>query len=194
LVQEKRKMNRLALVLITTVSPAFAHLPVLDTGPKTLATPFEIEDAEHSKAIYAILDGDADYYRLDESEPFDFYVGLTAAKLESCGLKATFSVDILDEDMELIDRRIGDDFEWWPWFEKFGKNWYWIGPEIGQDFRSTAQYPAGVYFVRVYNRTNTGKYVLAIGDDERFEASTFLKIRSTVAQTQAMFWDEADCN
>lgn len=186
-------MNRAAPFLIIIASPALAHLPVLDTGPKTLESPYLIDDAEHSKAIYAVLDGDADYYLLDESEPFDFYVGVTTAKIDGCEMQARFSFEILNEDKEPIDSRNGDNFEWWPWFEEFGKKWYWVGPEIGEDFKSTAQYPAGVYFVRVFNETNTGQYVLAIGDDERFEESTFQEIRSTVAETQSIFWDGVSC-
>lgn len=181
----------LALCLFAT--PALAHVPVLDTAPKTAAAPFVIDDAEHSKAIYAILDGDADYYRIEESQPFDFYVGITAAKLEGCALQQTFSYEVLDADMQVIDARDGSGFDWWPWFEEFGKQWYWVGPEIGKDFGSTTIYPAGTYYVRVFNAANTGKYVLAVGDDERFGLGTLLTIRGTVRETAAIFWDEADC-
>jgi hypothetical protein len=183
--------NTLALALLS--SPALAHVPVLSIDAKTDQSPYLIEDAEHSTAIYAILDGDADYYRIDEDEPFDFYVGITAAKLEGCDLQATFSFEVLNAKMEVIDSRDGASSDWWAWYEKFGKQWYWVGPEIGKDFASTTVYPAGTYFIRVFNTDNAGKYVLAVGDDERFGLKTLLTIRETVRQTAAMFWEETDC-
>lgn len=186
-------MIRYAFALTFAASAAAAHVPVLDTDPKTAEAPYLIDDAEHSKAIYAILDGDADYYRIEEDAPFDFYVGITAAKLEGCDLQRTFSFEVLNADMEVIDGRDGSDFDWWPWFEEFGKQWYWVGPEIGEDFGSTNVYPAGTYYVRVFNNDNQGKYVLAIGDDERFGLGTLLTIRGTVRRTSEIFWDEADC-
>ncbi|WP_420857468.1 hypothetical protein [Marivivens marinus] len=186
-------MFKTTLALIALATPALAYVPVLDIDPKTADAPYVIDDAEHSKAIYAILDGDADYYRIEETEEFDFYVGITAAKLEGCDLQNTFSFEVLDANMQVIDSRDGSSFDWWPWFEEFGEQWYWVGPEIGADFASTTRYPAGTYYVRVFNEGNTGKYVLAVGDDERFGLGTLLTIRGTVRETEALFWDEADC-
>ena len=100
---------------------------------------------------------------------------------------------MLNANFEVIDGRSGTDFEWWEWSEPFGKKWYWVGPEIGADFKSTTVYPAGTYYVRVFNASNTGKYVLAIGDDERFGIGTLLTIRGTMRDTAAMFWDDTDC-
>lgn len=186
-------MVRLGISLTLLAAPAVAHVPVIDTNAKTAQSPYLIDDAEHSRAIYAILDGDADYYRIDEAEPFDFYVGLTAPKLEACDLQETFSFEVMNTEMEVIDNRDGTDFNWWPWFEKFGKQWYWVGPEIGEDFASTTVYPAGSYYIRVFNDENQGKYVLAIGDVETFGLGTLLKLRGTIRQIEAVFWDERDC-
>lgn len=187
-------MLRTTLAAILLAGPAFAHVPVFAVEDKPLEAPFVIDDAEHSKALYSILNGDADYYRIEESEPFDFYVGITAAKLDSCDLQQTFSFEILDENMNVLDSRDGSTHAWFPWFEEFGKKWYWVGPEIGEEFASTTVYPAGTYYVRVFNETNTGKYVLAVGDDERFGLGTILTIRGVVRETSEVFWNEADCS
>ena len=125
--------------------------------------------------------------------PFDFFVGLTAPKLESCDLQATFSLEVLNAQMEVIDSRDGADFDWWPWFEKFGRQWYWVGPEIGEDFSSTTVYPAGTYYIRVFNEENQGKYVLAIGDVERFGIRTLFTLPGTIRKIDADFWNERDC-
>lgn len=189
-------MIRLAIILTFLThlaAPAVAHVPVIDTEPKTMQSPYLIDDAEHSKAIYAILDGDADYYRIDEAAAFNFYVGLTAPKLEACDLLETFSFEVMNSELEVIDSRDGTSFIWWPWFEKFGKQWYWVGPEIGEDFSSTTVYPAGSYYIRVFNNENRGKYALAIGDVERFGLGTLLTLPGTIRQLDADFWDERDC-
>ena len=184
---------RILLSLIILASPAQAHVPILETKPKTIENPYLIVDAEHSKAIFAVLDGDADYYKIEEVKPFNFYVGITAAKLEGCDLQKTFSYEVLDANMKVKDRRDGNAFDWWPWYEKFGKKWYWIGPEIGQDFASAIVYPAGTYFIRIFNDENQGKYVLAIGDVEHFGLKTILTLRSTMRQIETIFWDERGC-
>ena len=181
------------LAALTFGTTAKAHVPVLDLDAKTAVDPFVIDDGQHSKAIYAVLDGDADYYKLDEDRPFDFYVGITAAKLAGCSLQQSFDFKVLNANFEIIDGRSGTEFDWWEWYEPFGKKWYWVGPEIGADFKSTTVYPAGTYYVRVFNASNNGKYVLAIGDDERFGLGTLLTIRGTMRDTAAMFWDETDC-
>jgi len=186
-----RSLTILGLTAIATATAA--HVPILAIEGKTVDAPYIIEDAEHSTAIYSILDGDADYYKIDESKPFDFYVGLTAGKLEGCGLQQTFSFEIFDSEMTLIDSRDGSSVEWWSWYEEFGKKFYWVGPEIGENFASTTVYPAGVYYIRVFNDVNSGKYVLAVGDDERFGLGTLLTIRGTVRETAKVFWDEDDC-
>ena len=182
-------MRFLPFALVLAATPAMAHLPVLDTTDKTAQAPFVIEDAEHSKAIYAVLNGDADYYKIEESEPFDFYVGITQAKVDGCALDSSFSFDVLNADMAVIDSRSGADHTWWEWFEEFGKKWYWVGPEIGKDFASTAVYPAGTYYIRVTNDGSQGRYVLAVGDDERFGLGALISIRGVVKETEEQFWN-----
>ena len=184
---------RILLLVFVIPSTALAHVPILNTQPKVIEKPYPIDDAEHSKAIYAILDGDADYYRIQEAKPFKFYVGITAAKLNGCNLRETFSYAVLDSNMNIIDRRDGRAFTWWPWYEKFGKQWYWVGPEIGKDFTSTITYPAGTYFIKVFNTNNRGKYVLAIGDVERFGLAEILTLWGTMQKIETIFWDENDC-
>ena len=183
----------LALAISLSAQQVAAHAPVLSIEAKTADAPFLIDNAEHSKAIYAILDGDADYYKIEETQPFDFYVGLTAAKVGDCPLPQTFDFEVLDANMKRIDGRDGSNFEWWPWFEEFGKQWYWVGPEIGENFASTTVYPAGTYYVRVFNKANSGKYVLAIGDQERFGLGTIINMFGTIRETERIFWDEAGC-
>ena len=186
-------MLRLIALTLLLATPAAAHSPLLDLSPKTRDAPLVIDAPEHSKAIFSELTGASQFYQIISDEEFDFYVGITAPKLESCGLKQTFSFRVLDEGFKEIDARDGAAMEWTEWYEEYGKNWYWVGPEIGKAFAHDRQYPAGVYYVEVFNKANTGEYVLAVGDQERFGLGTLLTIRGTMREVQAKFWDEKGC-
>lgn len=181
----------LLLALALAASPAAAHSPVISTDAKTAEAPWVIDEPEHSKAIFAMLDGDPDYYRITSDRPFRFYAGITAAKVEGCPLRQSFSFDVYDAAGKRVDgRKGGDPASWTPWYEEWGKTWYWVGPEIGKDFKATAEWPAGSYTIKVWNKGNTGRYVLAVGDEERFGLGTLVTIGRTMKEVKAGWWGE----
>jgi hypothetical protein len=182
-----------ALIALAAVTPAAAHTPVLDLGAKSREAPYEIAEPEHSKAIFAELAGQPDFYRITSERAFDFYAGITVAKVEGCPLVTTFSLDVLDAAGRRIDGRDAGAAPWRPWYEEFGKTWYWLGPEIGADFKATRQLPAGTYYLKVHNAANKGRYVLAVGDQERFGLKTLLTITGTMREARARFWN-AGCD
>ena len=53
--------------------------------------------------------------------------------------------------------------------------------------------PYACYYVEVFNKGNTGEYVLAVGDQERFGLGTLLTIGGTMREVKAKFWDEKGC-
>jgi hypothetical protein len=181
------------LLLVFTAGPAVAHSPVLDFSEKTQGSPLLIEEPEHSKAIFSELKGAPHFYKISSEEAFDFYVGITTPKIDGCPLGHTFSFEILDAQGKRIDGRDGQSFEWWPWYEKWGKTWYWIGPEIGKEFKATERYPTGTYFIKVFNAENRGQYVLAVGDEERFGLSFLLSVWRDMKRIKKQFWDESSC-
>jgi len=134
-----------------------AHQPILAIdGLLSKDQPFEIERPEISKAIYSELIGTPHFYRVTSERRFNFYVGITKPKLDKCPLGKTFSFDVLDSDFGRIAEVNGDHLDWWPWFESFGRKWYWIGPEIGSNFKHTQIFDAG---------TSTSAYIThQIGD------------------------------
>ena len=51
-----------------------------------------------------------------------------------------------------------DDHQWTEWYEPYGKQWYWVGPEIGQNFKHVEDYKdfkEGIYYIKVFNQKNT---------------------------------------
>lgn len=190
--------NVIVSLFLLVASPMLAHSPVINDGtePMTIEAPYIIEEPEHSKAIFSVLDGEPHYYQIVSPISFKFYAGLTAPKLETCDLSQTFDLQILDANRNEIDGRRGDSVDWWPWYEEYGKTWYWVGPEIGQDFKSDREYKAGTYYVKVSNSGNVGKYVLAVGDEERFGFGTIASmiLNGTMGKIRDGWWNEDYCN
>lgn len=185
-------------VAIFAANIAAAHVPVINDGSVALTatSPYEISEPEHSKAIFSELLGEPQFYRITSETEFRFYAGLTAPKIDECPLAQTFDLEVLDADFKLIDARQGDSAAWWPWYEEFGKTWYWVGPEIGADFKGDRQYPAGTYYLKISNATNSGKYVLAVGDEERFGLSTIagMLVNGTMGKIRDGWWGDETCS
>lgn len=186
-------MLRMFLLLAFTAGPAVAHSPLLDFSEKRQDSPLLIEEPEHSKAIFSELRGAPHFYKISAEEAFDFYVGISTPKIDDCPLGRTFSFEILDANGERIDGRDGGSFDWWPWYEKWGKTWYWIGPEIGKEFNATERYLAGTYFIKVFSPENRGQYVLAVGDEERFGIRLLLTVWRGMNKIRKQFWEAPPC-
>lgn len=184
----------LACVLTILATPAAAHQPVVAAGASyPLDAPFEVEQPEISKAFFARLEGQPNYYRIVSSVPFRFYAGITVPKIGDCPLVQRFSFDVLDGDLNPIIAADGEAFDWWPWYESFGKKWYWVGPEIGADFKSDRVFAAGTYYIRVFNAENAGRYVLAVGDVESFPIDVIVKTMVVMPGINRDFWDNVSC-
>ena len=181
----------LLLLLFTNV---FAHKPVLnENSAYPPDAPYEIENPEISKAIYSTLSGTPHYYRIQSNVSFDFYAGILAAKIGECALESKFSFEVLDSEFHRIDLADGENFEWTPWYEEYGKQWYWNGPEIGKNFLSDRVYKAGTYYIKVFNDTNTGQYIMAVGDIEKFSLTDIVGLLFSMGDIENEFWDPSLC-
>ena len=182
------------LFLLGIFSQVYAHKPVLnDNSTYPADAPYEIEDPEISKAIYSTLIGDPHFYRIQSEVDFDFYAGILAAKIGECPLNSKFSFEVLDSDFHKIYLADGENFEWTPWYEEYGKQWYWNGPEIGQNFASNKIFKAGTYYIKVFNNTNTGQYILAVGDIEKFSITDIIGLVFSMGKIEDEFWDTGLC-
>ena len=179
-----------AIILLSFLTQAYAHKPVLNEKSKyPVDAPFEIEDPEISKAIYSTLTGDPHYYRIQSEVDFDFYAGILAAKIGECALDSKFSFEVLDSNFEKIYLADGENFNWVPWYEEYGKQWYWNGPEIGKNFLSDEVFQAGTYYIKVFNNSNTGQYVVAVGDIEKFSFTDIVGLIFSMGDIEDQFWN-----
>lgn len=173
---------------------ASAHQPVLNEfNPISYNDPYIIEKPEVSKAIYSSLKGKPHYYKISSNKNFKFYVGITVPKIDGCSNFKKFSFQVLDSKQKLIKEFDGTIFKWWPWYEKYGKKWYWIGPEFGTNFKSNKSFEAGDYYIKVFNEKNLGNYVLATGDDEKFGPLIIAKMPFILPKINKKFWGSG-CN
>ena len=192
-------MKNICTLLLITLSiligfkSAEAHQPVLNSEKSNYEAPYIIDEPEVSKAIFAELKGAPHYYRIECKSKFKFYAGISTPKIDICPLTKKFSFDVLDSDFKLIKKEDGEKFNWWAWYEKHGEKWYWIGPEVGEKFKSNREYNKGTYYIRVFNQNNTGQYVLAVGDIESFPISVIIKILFTLPSINSAFWDDVSC-
>ncbi|MDC3315239.1 hypothetical protein OAV81_00660 [Candidatus Thioglobus sp.] len=184
----------ISFLFIFSFTQAYAHKPVLNENSTYPAdAPYEIEEPEISKAIYSTLTGDPHYYRIQSDVDFDFYAGILAAKIGECALESKFSFEVLDAEFHNIDVADGENFKWTPWYEEYGKQWYWNGPEIGKNFLSDRIYKAGTYYIKVFNNTNTGQYIIAVGDIEKFSFTDIIGLIFSLGDIEDEFWDPNLC-
>ena len=178
-----------------SIASSFAHQPVLNTEQEiSQSKPYIIKEPEISKAIYSTLDGAEHFYVIYSDKPFNFYAGLTVPKIDNCDNYLRFSFAVLDQGFNLIQELDGQNFQWWEWYEPYGKKWYWVGPEYGEDFKSTKVFDAGKYYIKVFNKENKGNYVLAVGDIEKFTPLVIAKTIVTLPRINSKFWDKSNCD
>tara|TARA_B100000959_G_scaffold142274_1_gene149325 strand:+ start:355 stop:768 length:414 start_codon:yes stop_codon:yes gene_type:complete len=132
-----KKLLGIVVLGLLWFSIGYAHQPVLnDSNPISFELPYIIEEPEISKAIYTTLNGKPHIYKISSDKSFKFYVGLTVPKIDECKDFKKYSFEILDSNRKVIKKFDGESFKWWSWYEKYGKQWYWVGPEYGKDFKS----------------------------------------------------------
>ena len=184
----------ISFLFLSLFTQVYAHKPVLnENSTYPPEAPYEIEEPEISKAIYSTLTGDPHYYRIQSDIDFDFYAGILAAKIGECALDRKFSFEVLDSEFHSINVADGENFEWEPWNEEYGKQWYWNGPEIGKNFLSDRVYKAGTYYIKVFNKTNTGQYIMAVGDIEKFSFTDIVGLLFSMGDIEDEYWDPSLC-
>jgi len=156
---------------------AFAHQPRIASE-----NPIAVPNPEVSKAYYGKLNGEPVVYRIVAAEPFDLYVNVLVPDI--AGQKKDVSALITKDGKEiaLLDSQT---FEWKQFFEEFGHDTYWQGPEY------KAQGDAGTYEIRVTSAQNDSKYSLAIGEIEAFDFKESLNAYTLIPQIKRDFFNES---
>lgn len=156
---------------------AYAHQPRITEARFT-----DVPNPEISKAYYGELVGAPDVYVIKTETAFDLYVnGLVP---DIVGQKKDVSVVILKDGVEL-KKLDGINFEWKKFYEPFGADTYWMGPE----YRTRAE--AGTYEIIVSSPKNYGKYSLAIGEIEAFDIKESVNALALIPEIKKNFFNES---
>lgn len=190
--------------LLVLVGTASCHQPRIVAGGVT-----QIENPEVSQAFYGELEGGPDYYQIRSEEPFRLYVGILVPDLE--GIDKDVSVDITKEHVhseeeleherehEEEEMRVllnGPEHEWTRWYEPFGGDWYWQGPEFRsnppeEELPEGVEVSEGTYNIKVFSPDNEGKYVLAVGEREEFPANEIIHTLFVLPKLKVEFFERS---
>jgi len=173
------KFIPLTLLALFVFAPSLvlAHQPRITESRQTT-----VPDPEISKAYYGKLTGEPDVYTIEAKEVFNLYVGVLVPDI--AGQKKDVSAVVMKDGKQiaLLD---GATFAWKQFFEPFGHDTYWQGPEY------KARADAGTYEIRVTSPNNDSKYSLAIGEIEKFDGKEGMNALTLIPQIKKNFFNES---
>ena len=89
-----------------------------------------------------------------------FYASILTPKINETYI--SLSIDVFDKNNILIFKADGSNFNWVPWYEPYARDWYFKGPEIGKnvgkEFKTSINFNAGTYYIKVYNENTLNAY------------------------------------
>jgi hypothetical protein len=179
------KLNKLLFFTLFTFfvfAPVFAsaHQPLITESRLT-----QVPDPEISKAYYSKLTGEPDTYVIQTSDAFDLYVNVLVPDTDG-QKKDVSAVIIKDGDTEKpLAALEGTNFEWKKFYEPFGADTYWMGPE----YKARAE--AGTYTIRVWSSNNDSRYSLAIGEIEKFDGTEGLNALTLIPKIKKVFFNKS---
>lgn len=164
-------------VLFLAPISVWAHQPRIVESRIT-----HVADPEISKAYYGQLSDEPDMYIIEASESFDLYVNILVPDI--AGQKKDVSAMVLRDGVEIafLD---GPRFDWDRFYEPFGADTYWMGPEY------KARVEAGTYEIRVSSSNNDSKYSLAIGESEVFDFKEIANVFTIIPELKKHFFNES---
>ncbi|MBU2539865.1 hypothetical protein KJ786_01755 [Patescibacteria group bacterium] len=176
-------MKKIVLILSIVIflgvaSSASAHLPRIVNGESVI-----IQTPEVSQAFYAELQGKPAEYLINSDASFNLYINLLVP--ESSNPDGRYSANIFqikDGKEELVVFVDGVAIKWQEYWEDFGRDFYFKGPEFEK------QVEAGSYKIVISGNDNQGKYVLAIGKEEKFTPEEILKVYWVLPQLKIYFF------
>jgi len=125
------------VLLLLVAGTAWCHQTRIVEGEDI--TP--VENPEVSQAFYGELKGEPASYQIASEDPFKLYVGILVPDLENSGKDVSVEItrehthpeeaakqEPEEEEMHVV--LDGTEHEWTHWYEPFGGDWYWEGPEL----------------------------------------------------------------
>jgi hypothetical protein len=172
--------NKIILLIIFSIfisDIVFAHQPRIVSEQFTL-----IRNPEISQAFYGNLKGKSNYYQISSDKEFNLYVGILVPDIENIDKDVSVKIFLENEETEYFLN--GTDYEWTYFYEEFGGDSYYEGPEL----ETVAE--KGTYIIEVFSQDNDGKYVLAVGKKEEFPLDEFINTIITLPRLKEEFFEK----
>ena len=161
-------MKKILLILFIIFLPltAWAHQPRL----VEMQTNIKIQNPDISQAFYGYLNGQPVVYEIKTDQPLNLLVSILIPDLSYATKDLTTKVyrDKIDRKT-LLFTLDGTKFEWTKYYEEYGGDNYWQGPE------EKRKVDPGTYLVQIFRPSNIGPYVLVVGQKEDFPPNEMLK-------------------
>jgi hypothetical protein len=180
----KKVFSWIVFLLAINSMFASAHQPRMVFEAKTtIDNPVIIPDPQVSKAYYGELRGAPDYFIINSDSPFPLYVNILTPDIAGFN-RTDFSVEVRDGNgvIALLD---GGNSSWKIFYEEFGQDYYVQGPE------TRLNVSAGTYRIKVYSSDNTGRYSLAVGEEESFPPGEIINTLIIVPQIKQRFFNKS---
>lgn len=156
---------------------ALAHQPRIVDSASTVVT-----NPEVSQAFYGTLGGEPAVFTITADQSFLLYVGIVVPDID--GQKTDVSAVILKNGEQIAV--LGEtDSAWEKFFEPFGHDWYFKGP----DYKASVE--AGEYEIQVSSLNNDTKYSLAIGEIEAFDLKESLNAVTIIPILKKDFFNKS---
>lgn len=172
-----------AALFLLAITAASAHLPSIVIEDRNyMEKPVVVETPEISYAYYGELQMQPHRYMIDSDKDFVLYVNILAPYLNdsqpapNIGFAVYKYNDIIAEFSNIQN--------WTIFYEEYGGDWYYMGPSF--EMNATP----GQYTVKVFGDTNTEKYVLAIGQQEKWGFIEVLHTLLVLPFVKAIFFEK----
>ncbi|MBN2095371.1 MAG: hypothetical protein JW727_04950 [Candidatus Aenigmarchaeota archaeon] len=170
----------LIALLVLAMPLALCHQPrIVFDREASFENPVIVSQPEISKAYYGQLNGSPEYYRIYSPVSFKLYAGLLSPNIS--GSRTDFIAEVSNKSRIILILN-GPARNWTPYYEEFAGDYYLRGPD------SEKVVPSGTYYIRVFNRDNQGKYILAIGKEESFTPDEMARTVFTLPRIKREFF------
>lgn len=152
--------------------PPYGHQPrIVYDQQNSQSNPIQVNNPTVSQAFYGILTPNrkTDYYKINgPTTPFVLHLNLLIPDLKvqqpDVEIKATFK----DSQGKVVGTLYQPDVsKWTPFYEPFGKDNYLMGPTYNETVPG-GKYSIEISSVSTLDRAGSGRYSLAVGDEEVF--------------------------
>lgn len=165
----------LSLLIVPTLT--YAHQPRVTESETT-----KIVDPEISKVYYGQLKGNSHSYFIESEQPFNLYVNILTPDIKS--QKNDVSARIYKNETEIVYLN-GLDHNWTRFYEPFGADKYWSGPEFDTNAES------GNYEIIITSTNNDSKYALAVGKIESFNTKEVINTLKIIPKIKHLFFEKS---